>query len=208
MQRLRAAWAATCILAIAGSLMVIVRGTELVDATTDDGGVASTAAVADARAIRELAGRAMGAGALGEVTFYPGRIGPFPAAAPDGHDPTPVAFPLPAGGRLIGSVVRRSRDAGYGGDSLEVILDAPGTPAEVLAFYRTALIADGWRALALGPLPDGSSPVGAVPDDLRFAAYCRPAAPSWLSLTITGDGRVADVHLQSAHSAAPCAELR
>lgn len=206
MQLLGAAWAATGILAIAGSLMVVVRGTELVEATTADRGTA-IAAIDDARAIRDLAGRAMGAGAHSEVTFYPGRIGPFPAAAPDGPAPAPVAFPLPAGGRLIGSVARRTFDVGYGGDSLEVIQDAPGTPAGVLAFYQAALIADGWRALTLGPLPDTDGPAGAVPDDLRFAAYCRPAAPSWLSLTITGDGLVADIHLQSAQSAAPCAAL-
>ena len=207
MQRLRTAWAATLILATAGSLIVVARGAAMVEATTDDHGAAAAAVVDDARAIRELASRAMGAGTYGEVTFYPGRVGPFPAAAPDGRDPVPVTFPLPAGGRLIGSVSRRSRAGGYGGDSLEVIQDAPGTPAEVLVFYQAALAAAGWHPLGLGPQPDGGSPAGSAPDDLRFAAYCRPSAPSWLSLTLTGDGRVADVHLQSAQSTAPCAEL-
>jgi len=207
MQRLRTVWAAALILAMAASLVVVARGAAMVEATTDDHSAAAAAAIDDARAIRELAGRAMGAGAHGEVTFYPGRVGPFPAAAPDGRAPAPVAFPLPAGGRLIGSVARRSSDAGYGGDSLEVIGDAPGTPAAVFAFYQATLAADGWRALGLGPEPYGGGPAGLEPDDLRFAAYCRAAAPSWLSLTITGDGRVTDVHLQSAHSSAPCAEL-
>ena len=207
MQRLRIAWAATCILAIVGSLSVIVRGAAMVEATTDDHGAAAAAALDATGALRDLAARAMGSGAHSEVTFYPGRIGPFPAAAPDGRDPVPVAFPLPPGGRLIGSVARRSYDVGYGGDSLEVIQDAPGTPADVLAFYQAALAADGWRALRLGPPPDSGGPSGTMPDDLRFAAYCRAAAPSWLSLTITGDGRSADVHLQSAQSSAPCAQL-
>ena len=203
MQPLHSARVATCILALAGSLFVLASGASMVETVTDDRRATVAAVTDDARAIRELAGRAMGAGTYGEVTFYPGRIGPFPAAGLDDRDPAPVVFPLPAGGRLIGSVARRSR---YAGESLEVIQDAPGTPAEVLAFYQAALAADGWRALGLGPSRDGGL-ADATPDDLRFAAYCREAAPSWLSLTITGNGWVADVHLQSAQSAAPCAEL-
>ena len=203
MQPLHSARVATCILALAGSLFVLASGASMVETVTDDRRATVAAVTDDARAIRELAGRAMGAGTYGEVTFYPGRIGPFPAAGLDDRDPAPMVFPLPAGGRLIGSVARRSR---YAGESLEVIQDAPGTPAEVLAFYQAALAADGWRALGLGPSRDGGL-ADATPDDLRFAAYCREAAPSWLSLTITGNGWVADVHLQSAQSAAPCAEL-
>ena len=204
MQRLRSAWAATLLLATVGSLVVVARGAAMVEATTDEHGAAAATAFDDAGAIRDLAARAMGAGAHSGVTFYPGRVGPFPAVGPDGRDPVPVTFPLPPGGRLIGSVARRSRDVGYGGDSLEVIQDALGTPAEVLAYYQAALVVDGWRPLGLGP---ASGAGGSLPGDLRFAAYCRSAAPSWLSPTITGDGQVADVHLQSAQSSAPCAAL-
>ena len=190
MQRLRSVWMATCVLAIAASLMVVVRGAELVDATAEDRGP-RTATADDPAALRELAGRALGDGALSEVTF----------------------FPLPPGGRLVGSVARRSRESGVGGDSLEVIQDAPGTPAQILAFYQVALGAAGWRALALGPgpetagSPDQVGQTAPIPADLRFAAFCRTAAPSWLSLTITANGPLADIHLQSAQSAAPCAGL-
>jgi len=212
MQRLRSVWMATCVLAIAASLMVVVRGAELVDATAEDRGP-RTATADDPAALRELAGRALGDGALSEVTFFPGRVGPFPAAGPDGKAPVPVLFPLPPGGRLVGSVARRSRESGVGGDSLEVIQDAPGTPAQILAFYQAALGAAGWRALALGPgpetagSPDQVGQTAPIPADLRFAAFCRTAAPSWLSLTITANGPLADIHLQSAQSAAPCAGL-
>lgn len=206
MQPLRSVWMAMGVLAIAGSLMVVVRGAELVEVAADDR-AQSPLPVDDAAAIRELAGRAMGDGALSQVTFYPGRIGPFPAATPGGAEAVPVTFPLPPGGRLVGSVARRSREPGLGGDSLEVIQDAPGTPAAVLAFYRSALTAAGWRALALGPGSEAAGSPGPLPADLRFAAYCRAAAPGWLSLTITANGPLADIHLQSAQSAGPCAGL-
>jgi hypothetical protein len=60
----------------------------------------------------------------------------------------PLDVPVPPGGRLLGSIVRH----GYGpysmgsGGMAQVIVDAPGSPQEAIAFYERALAERGWSS--------------------------------------------------------------
>ena len=59
----------------------------------------------------------------------------------------PFELPLPSDGRLIGSSTRAVASAATGattGESINVIVDVPDGPAEVVAFYEDALTARGW----------------------------------------------------------------
>ena len=59
-------------------------------------------------------------------------------------------IPMPDHARVIGSLVR-------GQEGTEIVLDAPQTPAQVLAFYEQAMTANGWIAFAY-PVEGGFVP--------------------------------------------------
>lgn len=89
----------------------------------------------EAADVQELAERLLshpGPDGAHEVRLLPGRL------------PDNVNLPLPSGARLIGSLVR---EPGYQTDrDIEVILDAPLSEDELLAFYEQALGGRGWKA--------------------------------------------------------------
>lgn len=119
----------------------------------------------EAAALRELAGRFLtqpgaGPGTPGQsADLLPGQL---PADLP-------LTLPQPPGARLVGSVVRRR-----GGSTLlwDVILDAPGAPADLLTFYRGQLLSLGWTTPPSGPFGGGF--LAAVPDT-GSATYCGKA---------------------------------
>lgn len=102
------------------------------------GGLAAPVAMGqgadDPRAVVELAERMLDYGTAGDESrarLLPGRL---PADFP-------FDLPVPAGGRLIGSVARES---GGWTTSVSVIIDVRGTVWEVHRFYEAALAERGW----------------------------------------------------------------
>jgi hypothetical protein len=63
----------------------------------------------------------------------------------------PLTVPIPPGGRLVGTVVRASSN----GNNVDVVLDAPGTAAQVQRFFQEQLQAQGWA-----PPPNFGGPGG------------------------------------------------
>lgn len=94
-------------------------------------------------------------------------------------------LPMPPGGRLIGSAVRPAFEKdprAPSGVNVEVVMDAPGTPADVMAFYQSALAERGWSAppFARGPGGGGFQPT-ATP---ASAAFCQGESGPWLSMNV------------------------
>jgi hypothetical protein len=80
-------------------------------------------------------------------------------------------FPLPPGARVVGSAIWGS--AGTvppppGSGSTEIVLDVPDSPANVQAYYATALPARGWRPNATPTEPQGGFQSAAS------GSYCTP----------------------------------
>jgi hypothetical protein len=109
-------------------------------------------------------------------------------------DELPFDLPIPPNGRLLGSLVRSSD---LNGTSVEVVMDAPGLPDQVLAIFDEAMPPQGW-----GPPPPGTpgmfapgSPPGGgfqPPDQVtrlvpRSSTYCRE--PNGAFLTVTANPR-------------------
>src|SRR2546428_6419699 len=85
--------------------------------------------------------------------------------------------PVPAGSRLIGSVVRSS---GGTPTNVQVVIDEPGASADITAFYDRELAALGWKAQ-----PDRGQPSGFQPSaSATNQVYCKTETVPWLSLTI------------------------
>jgi hypothetical protein len=94
-----------------------------------------------------------------------------------GQLPSDLALdlPLPEGARLLGSAVR---GIGPIPPSTEVVLDVPGSAAEVLTFYERAFQAQRWTASPVGaPLSRGGF------QTVLSSTYCR--GPNGPSLTLT-----------------------
>ncbi|HEY3115825.1 MAG TPA: hypothetical protein VGK54_03710 [Chloroflexota bacterium] len=132
------------------------------------GGAAKTTDPGSADEVRELAERMMGPLPLG-----PGAQ-PITAHLLVGSIPMglPVGIATPSGGRLLGSMARYSGETLVGATAL---LDVPGSPAQLLAFYDEDLAAQGWTSA-------GSPPTGLQPTLVSVTqSYCRgddPASPS------------------------------
>src|SRR5581483_5152650 len=93
-------------------------------------------------------------------------VGQLPA------DPA-LDIPVPAGGRLVGSAVRHGPGLqGPGaGAAVQVVIDAPGSPTEVAAFYAQALADRGWTT---GSSYGGSHMGGFQQPPVTSSAYfCR-----------------------------------
>ncbi len=114
-------------------------------------------------------------------------------------DPLPVALPLPNGARVVGSQVL--------GAVATIVLDVDLPEAQVLAFYRDRLEADGWTV----PEQAGMHGGGFAFAPLRFApalTYCRSTRGPSLSVQATAvAGGPTDVRLtlNTAARHSPCA---
>ena len=92
----------------------------------------------------------------------------------------PVEVPLPPGSRLIGSVTREQPPPPRG-EQIDIVLDVPGTEAEVFAWYGQALAERGWSAPPVG----GPAPGGFVPPSLGTSgSFCQGPNRPWLSVTV------------------------
>jgi len=114
-------------------------------------------------------------------------------------DALPFTLTLPPGARVVGSMVRSGGPIA----GTTVVLDAPGTREDVLAFYQRDLEAQGWHAAAVGPYP--SSGGFQVSGPGISPTYCQ--GPSDPSLTVTVFARPTgpnDVRLSTSASPGLC----
>jgi len=137
--------------------------------------------------------------ALRELTpQYPGPNGEAPQVRllPGALPPElPFSLPLPPNSRLIGSVVRTFPP---NGGNTDIILDAPGTPADLIAFYDGALTDLGYTVGPTGgPAPGGFAPIpvqnrGYCPVDsggpLFVNVFSKESGPSDVRLNIPAGG--------------------
>jgi hypothetical protein len=172
-----------------GSIVLVVCG---ISAGLAGGGAEAPAVRAQppgpAAQVQELAERLLAAP-------FPGPPGPqettvrlLPGQVPDD---LPFALALPPGARVVGSMVR----SGGPLSGVTVVLDAPGTRDDVLAFYERELQAQGWQAAPTGPFPSGGGfqvnrpglgttyCQGATGPSLTITLYSRPAGPNDVRLS-------------------------
>lgn len=103
-----------------------------------------------------------------------------------------VELPLPAGGRLLGSVLR---SRGSGPMYLEAVFDASGDPAQVVAVYEKELKASGWETVESWP---GSMRGGFVPGPTAEGMSFRLAGqgPMLLVAAIADENNSVDVRVR------------
>ncbi len=125
-----------------------------------------------------------------------------------GRLPTDPALdlPIPAGGRLIGTVVRRGGSYGYSGiGGTEIVIDAPGAVAEVAGFYERALQERGWSS---GNVRMGGGGGGfRQPMTTQQTYLCRDEDNASLTLRVeprSGRPNLSDVRITIGGSAPPC----
>jgi hypothetical protein len=115
----------------------------------------------------------------------------LPGAVPDN---LPIAVPMPAGSRLIGSQVRptagvsvpmiggpggfQSSPPSSSGMRVEVVLDVPASPGDVNNFYKSAMDALGWYVQS-GPPFFVPSPIGGASQALSF---CQSTSGPWVQI--------------------------
>jgi hypothetical protein len=114
----------------------------------------------------------------------------------------PADIPVPAGGRLVGSLVRQSGNTVFNGD---VVIDAPQPASEALAIFDQALPARGWTKNSMGK---GGQPAGFQPSiTASSSAFCKSASGPFLSvISATRSGAPTDVRLHfEMTTGGPCA---
>lgn len=108
-----------------------------------------------------------------------------------------VQLPLPEGARIVGSAI-------FGQEEVEILLDVPASPEQVLAFYWDQLVAWGWERLTtsgIGPIvgpypgpsfhrPDGDPAVevfcaGYRGPELHISAGALPERPTDVRLRLS-----------------------
>ena len=165
------------------------------------GSRASAAApAADDALLRELAERL-----LTQTGGPPGQPIPgaqlLPGALPDD---LPLTLPTPPGGRLPGGVARRADGALFTAD---IVYDAPGTGADLVALYERALGPQGW---APAPIGGGGPPYGFQPSgNPSGRAFCAPqGTPGYLAVQAIGRADAPlDLRLRlDLTSAGPCGQ--
>jgi hypothetical protein len=149
----------------------------------------------EAALLRSLAERVLGT----DVTLLPGVV------------PDTVAFvpPVPPDGRLLGSLIRPGvprAPATTTGEYVEVLLEAPAAPPDLLAFYDAALVAQGF---AVAPIFGRQGPGGFLPNPgwVQSPLYCRTEDGPAVTIAIfAADARPADVRVRAeAAPFPPCA---
>ncbi len=113
----------------------------------------------------------------------------------------PLDPPAAPNSQLIGSAARRADAKPLAWD---VVYDAPGKPADLLAFYQGELAGRGWTAAPVGGRMGGFQPT-AMP--VTNQPFCQQGGGSWLMLSIfPRPGAPNDVRLHiEANSPGPCA---
>lgn len=158
---------------------------------------ATPAATGDAAALRTLAERLLlpygrpDQPGVPSIDLLPGRL----------PGDLPVELPAAPNGQLIGSAVRRADAKALNWD---VIYDAPGKPADLLAFYQGELAQRGWTAAPVSGRPGGFQPT-AMP--VANQPFCQQGGGSWLMLSIfPRPGAANDVRLRiESGTPGPCA---
>jgi hypothetical protein len=132
---------------------------------------------------------------FGETTILPGEL----------PSDLPVEVPIPKDAEIIGSSVHP--DIKY--KHVEIILDVPEEPNEVIEFYRNSLEKAGWNEKEGFYLPEGGfAPIPSMPESATFCRYEREG-PSLTITAYTPDGeKPADVrlHLDTDPKTAICRE--
>lgn len=129
----------------------------------------------------------------------------LPGEIPQG---LPVSFPVPQGGRLVGSAVRYQNGQLMGAT---LVFDLPvnganGGPQDAVAVFRQALERQGWR-----PAPFGGPGRGFQAAPLATGLFCPPNGGAW-SVSVTAFPASADmadvrVYVQKGPGGAgPCAQ--
>jgi len=122
-------------------------------------------------------------------------------------DDAPFDVALPPGGRLVGSSELRSMDR----ETIQIVLDFPGSAEEAVAFYSAALGDLGWSQ----PQQSGTQAGGFQASTAAFSYLCSPVSPTTSATVNAGSLRrgVADVHITiytsgpiAARGIGPCAE--
>lgn len=90
-----------------------------------------------------------------------------------------IDAPMPQGLKLIGSVVRTADGAPA---NVQVVLDVPGTAADVTTFYERELLSLGWKAGPDRGGPGGGGFQPASPPTSKF--FCKTEGVPWLILTV------------------------
>ncbi len=181
------------------ALLALLLTTITADRPAVLGDRAAAAPAADETLLRELAERLLSPGA-----GPPGQPIPTPHLLPgELPDDLPLTLPEPPGARLLGSVARRADGTLFGAD---IIYDAPGTSADLLAFYESALAPQGWvpasisSGQASGFLPSNSA---------AGRAFCTPQHQSEFMIvqaTTRADAPLdLRLHLERT-SAGPCGQ--
>src|SRR3990167_3121146 len=125
---------------------------------------------------------------------YPGRALGKPVAMLPGSLPNdlPEKIPIPDGTEIIGSLVRS--DGKY--NQVEIVLDSPRDPDEVMKFYRNSLSKAGWNESKVYSESGGFSPVPSIPKSATFCRYERKGPSLTVSAFIPDGEKLTDVRIQ------------
>ncbi len=155
-------------IAMAGSLAFLALLLAAI-AVTGPGGVGARALAAtpvtDDALLRELAERL-----LSQTVGPPGQPIPAPQLLPGAlPDDLPLTLPAVPDARLLGSVARRADGRLFTAD---IVYDAPGAPADLVALYERALAPQGWVVALTG---GGGPAYGFQPSTgANGRAFCAP----------------------------------
>lgn len=152
---------------------------------------------------------------------FPGPGGvPVPVQLLPGALPAdlPLTLPQPPGSMLIGSAVRPSFARSFvplplqsnggppapTGEGIDIVLDAPGAPADILAFYKGAMAELGWSP----PPASSQGPGGFLPSFQTGsnASFCQSADGPWLSVSafpVSGGPTDVRIHVDTGNPG-PC----
>lgn len=111
----------------------------------------------------------------------------------------PGDLPLPPNTSIVGSVRYAYRGRPF---QTRVVLDIPGTAADILGYYRQSLASQGWQ-----PPSTNVNPPGFWPLELsNRETFCGSAGPPWFSIDVLDSPQGSNrVHINVDHAVAgPC----